>query len=237
VIGVKEPEALDVICKVAAERNAPMTRAAKLPDTAFSKLPLAGKHQHRNAELALTTIDVLQDRIPVSADAIQTGLSSVNWPGRLQLVSMPDGKRVLLDGAHNIAGAKVLAESLNANFSESRRTIILGILRDKDWRGICEIIAPLASRIFTVPVQNERTTTARELAEACREIHPGAEIQFYETLAEALEKTRDDPFLVVTGSLYLVGEAMEMLGISPVVAPDERALNEWGAANQNVPVR
>ncbi|HET7624031.1 MAG TPA: folylpolyglutamate synthase/dihydrofolate synthase family protein [Verrucomicrobiae bacterium] len=236
VTGVEEPEAFEVISKIAAERSAPLTRVSRLPENVFSNFPLSGNHQRKNAELALTTIDVLQNRIPVSANAIRTGLSNVNWPGRLQLVWMPDGKRVLLDGAHNIAGAKVLADALNANFPnfpESRRTIILGILRDKDWRGICEIIAPLAGRIFTVPVQNERTATARELAEVCREIHPGAEIQFCETLGEALEQTRDDSFLVITGSLYLVGEAMEMLGISPVVAPDERALNEWGAANQN----
>ena len=100
------------------------------------------------------------------------------------------------------------------------------MLQDKDWRHICETLAPLAARIFTVPVASERTADANELAAACRAANPSAEILACANLAEALEKSADDEFVVITGSLYLVGEALELLGLSPA-GGSERGLNEW----------
>ena len=87
--------------------------------------------------------------------------------------------------------------------------LILGVLQDKDWRHICETLAPLAARIFTVPVASERAADANELAGACRAANPSAEILACANLAEALKKSANDEFVVITGSLYLVGEALE----------------------------
>ena len=146
------------------------------------------------------------------------------------MVTRSSGQKVLLDGAHNVAGAKVLRAALEKDFPFPRYTLILGVFQDKDWRHICETLAPLAARIFTVPVSSERSADARELAAACRAANPVAGIAVCGSLREALEKTAGDDFVVVTGSLYLVGEALELAGLSPATG-GERALNEWTAKN------
>jgi dihydrofolate synthase/folylpolyglutamate synthase len=197
-------------------------------------LPLPGEHQKLNAALAIATVETLQSEIPVSAAAVRNGLETVSWPGRLQQVTLPNGQRILLDGAHNVAGAKALLSALEKNFTAARRTLILGVLQDKDWRHICETLAPMAGRILTVPVASERTADARELAVACRAANPAAEIAACDSLRRALDLAASDRFVVVTGSLYLVGEALELLGLSPATG-DERALNEWSARPQPLP--
>ena len=108
----------------------------------------------------------------------------------------------------------------------TKRTLVLGVLQDKDWQHICETLAPLAAQIFTVPVFSERSANPNELAEACQKINPSAEIAACNSLGNALDKPAGDEFVVITGSLYLVGEALELLGLSPA-SHDERSLNEW----------
>ena len=152
------------------------------------------------------------------------------WIGRerLQLIQRPTGRKTPVDGAHNVAGAKVLRAALEKHFRFPRYTLVLGVFQDKDWRHICETLAPPAARIFTVPVSSERSADAHELAAACRAANPVAGIAACGSLREALEKTAGDDFVVVTGSLYLVGEALELAGLSPATG-GERALNEWTA--------
>jgi dihydrofolate synthase/folylpolyglutamate synthase len=227
VTATNDLEALAVIERIAQEKNAPLTQVRNSEfGIRNSELSLLGEHQKQNAALALAAVKVLQNLIPVAEDKIREGLANVNWPGRLQLVQESNGRRILLDGAHNSAGAKVLDEALGKNFPAAKRTLILGVLQDKDWRRICETLAPLAARIFTVPVSSERTANPHELASACRAANPAAEIFCCASLGEALKKTGDDSFVIVTGSLYLVGEALEMLGLSPA-GPGECGLNDW----------
>ena len=243
ITAADEPEALAVIEKMAGEKSAPLIKvgqASSLSPSEETKKsetgkmpvpPLPGEHQRLNAALALATVGALQSKIFVNHAAIRTGLETVNWPGRLQLVTRPSGQKILLDGAHNVAGARVLRQALEKHFGGTGRTLVLGVLQDKDWRHICETLAPLAARILTVPVSSERTADARELAAACRAVNSTAEIVACDSLREALGKIVSDDFVVVTGSLYLVGEALESFGLSPATS-DERALNEWGACPQ-----
>jgi dihydrofolate synthase/folylpolyglutamate synthase len=186
----------------------------------------------------------LQHQIPANEDVIRRGLETVHWPGRLQLVMRPNGQRVLLDGAHNIAGAKALRTALTKmTVSDpahvggvnrraetalgAPRTLILGILADKDCRTMCEILAPLATKIRLVPVNSERAAAPHELSRFCHAAHPAAEVTVCDSLSLALKASEHDPHVVVAGSLYLIGEAMELLGLSPVPAADEKALNNW----------
>ena len=268
-----EPEALKVIEEAARKQNAPLIKVISANKLAAlfrgtATLPLPGAHQLINAALALATVETLQGKIPVSEAAIRTGLGTVNWPGRLQLVHTESGQAILLDGAHNVASAKVLRATLSGGplklelqraesdqpslesfrlhtaspgqvgtagtGAQGKTTLILGVLQDKDWRHICETLAPTAARIFTVPVASERTADARELAATCRVANPAAEIAACDSLRKALDQAAGDHFVVVTGSLYLVGEALELLGLSPANA-DERALNEWSACPQPLP--
>jgi dihydrofolate synthase/folylpolyglutamate synthase len=244
VTATDEPEALKVIEEVARKQSSPLTkinfregRRVAVPNqnqsgsparqpSLVENLSLPGEHQKINAALALATVEVLQNRIPVAEEKIRAGLANVNWPGRLQLVTGKSGQKILLDGAHNPAGAKALREALENNFPATKRTLVLGVLQDKDWRHICETLAPLAARICTVPVASERSANPHELAEVCRKINPSAEIAACHSLGNALDQAAGDEFVVVTGSLYLVGEALEWLGLSPA-GRNERSLNEW----------
>ena len=94
-----------------------------------------------------------------------------------------------------------------------------------------KLLAPLAARIFTVPVASERTANAQELAEACRAANPTAEIiACANSWPKRWTNQPASDFIVITGSLYLVGEALELLGLSPAAA-SERGLNEWTGAS------
>ncbi|HEY3932801.1 MAG TPA: folylpolyglutamate synthase/dihydrofolate synthase family protein [Verrucomicrobiae bacterium] len=232
VTATDEPSALAVIKKIAREKKAHLKIVNRLAGTLAP--PLLGEHQKTNAALAMAAVEFLQKQIPVPEEKIREGLQNVNWPGRLQLVKRSNGQKILLDGAHNVASAKVLRQALEKIFPTKVRTLILGILQDKDWRKICEMLAPLAAKIFLVPVASERSANPKELAEICRTANPAAEIFICSSLKEALAKSgsrgrsphQAENFIVVTGSLYLVGEALELLGLSPA-AQNERALNEW----------
>lgn len=237
ITGTDATEALRVIEATARKIGAPLTRVRPDPDEDESMRPaLWGKHQRQNAALARATVEVLQPQIPVTQEQIRTGLGTVRWPGRLQRVQGPHGQRILLDGAHNVAGAEALRAALTDR-SELQPSdpemivpaaFIVGFLGDKEWQSMCGILAPLAAKVFTVPVASERTAAAGDLAAAFQAARPGAEVVACTTLAEALAAARGEPFLVITGSLYLVGEALEQLGLSPAET-GERALNEWSA--------
>jgi len=219
--------ALAVIEQVARDNNSPLTKVAE--SSTFNLQPstaLRGDHQKLNAALALATVEILQLQIPVAEEKILAGLAAVNWPGRLQLIERPGGQKILLDGAHNVAGAEALRATLLKHFADVRPVLIFGALADKNWLDICQILAPLAEQIFTVPVASDRTAGAHELAEAFHSAHPAAKVQAATDLAAAINASKDEPFIVVTGSLYLVGEALERLGLSPAET-GERGLNEW----------
>jgi dihydrofolate synthase/folylpolyglutamate synthase len=233
VTATDDATALAVIKKTAKEKKAPLTVVGRgvLPADLADALSLSGEHQRRNAALALATVEILQKQIPVTKPQIIAGLQDVNWPGRLQLIEM-DGKRILLDGAHNVAGAKALREAIDKNFPAEGRTLVLGILDDKDWRQICEQLAPLAENIFAVPVSSKRTANPKELAEACGAANPAAKISVCSSPDEAFQKLPLSRLIIVAGSLYLVGEALELLGYFPP-AESERELNEWSTEPQN----
>jgi len=80
---------------------------------------------------------------------------------------------------------------------------------------MCQILAPLARRILLVPVHSERTAEPHGLGEACRSANPNAKVEEFASLQAALAATAQEPFVTVAGSLYLIGEAMELLRLSP----------------------
>jgi dihydrofolate synthase / folylpolyglutamate synthase len=227
-------EALSVIGETARRQNAPLKVLApeemSQPPLDAIHVPLLGRHQRMNAAVALATVRALAPQFPVSDDHIRSGLSRVHWAGRLQLVTRPSGQRILLDGAHNIGGAGILAAAVKEYFPSTSLTLVLGILQDKDWPSMCDILAPMAHRILLVPVPSERSATPQQLATACRRANPQAQIAECASLQEAMDLTSGESFVTVAGSLYLIGEAMELLHLSPAKGKQERGLNEWGGA-------
>jgi dihydrofolate synthase/folylpolyglutamate synthase len=226
-------EALKVIVDTAWENNSPLTRInfaeTKIPPLDKIDLPLLGEHQRLNAALAIATARVLDPNLPVSEDSIRVGLSQVQWPGRLQQIKTKSDQTILLDGAHNPSGALALREAIAKNFPKKKPTLILGVLQDKEWSSICEILAPLAEKLFVVPVSSSRTTAPEELERVIRQTNPAAKTEVSSSLARALELSAQESFIVITGSLYLIGEAIELLQTDHQGITRERGLNEWAA--------
>ena len=232
ITGVDDAEALAVIEETARQNNSELTLVtptdAQRAGLDEIKLPLLGSHQRLNAALALATVSALQSMLPVSSTAIHTGLAQVRWPGRMQLVELPDGRKILLDGAHNPAGAETLRAALVEYFPNARPALILGALADKDSGSMCEVLAPLAQRVWCVRVGSERTADSERLADSCRRANPNAEVHACASLADAWRAAVDESFVVIAGSLYLIGEALDLMQLNAPASTDEKRLNEWG---------
>jgi dihydrofolate synthase/folylpolyglutamate synthase len=235
VTGAAPDKGLSVIADVARKNNSALTTVdwsdAEAPPLDRLKLALAGRFQRLNAALALKTLRVLSASLPITKEAIATGLSTVQWPGRMERLISASGQNILLDGAHNPAGIEVLCPEIERQFARARPTIIFGVLRDKDWKTMIARLAPLTGRLVLTPVKSERSLPPQDLLPLLQGLQ--APISVCPSLSEALKQSADDPNLVICGSLYLVGEAMELLQVSAVPARSERDLNEWGVGKPN----
>jgi dihydrofolate synthase/folylpolyglutamate synthase len=229
-------QGLEVIASTAERLQAPCTRVDvsefQRPPLDTLELPLHGPHQRLNAATALAAVRILAGQLPVAHAALRRGLASVYWPGRMQRVNTSSGQVLLLDGAHNPAGAEALRIAVEAEFPAMRPTLIFGVFRDKDSASMCQSLAPLAGRLILTRVQTDRSEDPVKLVPTCRAVNPSASIATCDSLAEALRNAERDPFIIIAGSLYLVGEAMELLHLADAPADDEKALNEWKAAQQ-----
>jgi len=223
------PIALEVIRQTARTHASPLIEVTRA-DTSLSPLdridlPLLGEHQRLNAALAVRTVTQLQPDLPVPASAIEHGLREVRWAGRLQVLREASGQINLLDGAHNPAGVATLRSALANHFHGRRPTLIFGVLADKDWHAMCRQLAPVVGDVVLVPVSSPRSTDPLELIPLfADQPHPPLTCA---SLAEALQRTQDHPFRLITGSLYLIGQALELLGGWQARPTHERALNEW----------
>jgi dihydrofolate synthase/folylpolyglutamate synthase len=178
------------------------------------ELPLLGVYQLDNLRLALTCVLLLRERgwcIPL--DAVAAGLASVRWPGRWEV--MREKPTVLLDGAHNVAAASIVAQGMvEWEPDREHRALLLGVLRDKDVAGIVGALAPHFDRIGVVASSSPRALDSDELA-LYVEKHVERCIR-YDSVEEGV---RDlvrgaDPrdTILVTGSLTVVAEARRALG-------------------------
>lgn len=176
------------------------------------RLNLNGRHQLKNAATAVTVCEILQSEynVNISREAIYTGLHKVQWPGRLELISLKP--KVLLDGAHNVDGAQVLAQALPL-YQRKRLILCLGMLADKEREKVVGILAPLADEIFVTKPNSYRAGDWEALAEtAGRYQRPVTKIEDpKEAVIKALERLGDEDMLCVTGSLYMLADAREAL--------------------------
>ncbi|MDB6037526.1 MAG: FolC bifunctional protein [Verrucomicrobiales bacterium] len=234
ITATDEPEALAVLRESARAKGAPLIEVSRSSEVykKIDKLPLKGPHQKINAALAHATAELLQPLIPVSPEQIATGLSDVNWPGRFQVIPRSKETTIILDGAHNPAGFKALADTLTQEYPLKKITVIAGMLRDKSWMESISLLIPFANRLIAVPVKSDRTLSPTELADFCRKVKPGAlqEVLVCTSISSALAIVDGNAVIVVTGSLYLIGEAIEALGLSRL-EQREPQLNEWSQTN------
>lgn len=181
------------------------------------EIPLLGEHQTVNCATAVAALET--SGLPVTAEQVREGLRRTNWPGRFQIVNQDPV--VVLDGAHNAAAAEKLAATLREHFAGRPLTLILGVLRDKNYDRMCQILAPLAERVFCVPVNSERTSDPDQLARWCQAANAQARVSVCRNVAEAYGEAVTQPgnIIVITGSLFLVGEALARLGFTGSLKP------------------
>lgn len=201
---VSVPQAAEVreVFESVAQRLATCVHYAEFPSSPF-RVGLAGSHQQINASLAVEALS--QANLRTSPQAIETGLATVFWPGRFQQVT----PNLILDGAHNPAASWHLVQTWKECHRGRTPTVIFGGLKDKNLSQMLEALSQIAARFFLVPVQNIRSASPSEV------VTPNhLPRTVYSDVKTAIERARAfrDPILV-TGSLYLVGEALA--GIDP----------------------
>ena len=129
--------------------------------------PLAGRHQLRNLALAITAAEELNKfGFQISASDVEQGIRSTQWPARFQVIPAEDGHpEVVLDVAHNPAGAWALRSALSTFYEDRPLTFIFGAMRDKAIREIADILFPLADRVIATQAENPRAASPQEIAE------------------------------------------------------------------------
>jgi dihydrofolate synthase/folylpolyglutamate synthase len=233
VVGALPGEAIATIRHVSAERGARLIDASggshvhwnmvdgrarisvTTPDDRYGPLTLAlrGQHQIGNAVVAIRLLETARRAgfAHLTAGSIERGLSTAEWPARLELLMLPDNRRVLLDAAHNVEGAQALASYL-AEWHAERPTLVVGIMRDKDVKGILCALLPVTSAVIATRPPSVRALTAAELAADAKTLDPVRDVQAHDDSLTAVEEAlvRDNT-ICVAGSIFLVGAVREAL--------------------------
>jgi dihydrofolate synthase/folylpolyglutamate synthase len=192
--------------------------------------PLVGRHQLRNVALAIAAAVELRNQdldkhgiAQITPETIACGIRQTHWPGRFQVVrATGDNPEYVLDVAHNPAGAWALRSTLSAACRDLENgrdvTMVFGVMRDKAIREITEILFPIASHVIVTHANNPRSASPDEIRQAAARVAAGIDIVEAENVASALTQARTiagpSGLIVVTGSIYVVGEAMQELGAS-----------------------
>lgn len=179
--------------------------------------PLQGRHQLRNVALAIAAAEELAKQgFPISPKTIEAGIRETRWAGRFQRLPARDGgPEHIFDVAHNPAGAWALRSALSSYYDGKALVFVFGAMRDKAIHEMAEILFPLAERVIVTRAENPRSATASEIKEAA--VRSSAEIETAPGVSTALRLAAayagSQGVVVVTGSIYIVGEAMQVLGV------------------------
>jgi dihydrofolate synthase/folylpolyglutamate synthase len=233
VVAPQRPEALAVIREVCLAQGARLFDVSRelrwqplscswegsvfdlgTPTRTYSTMdiPLAGPHQILNAATAIATAEHLQTHgVPISVDGIRRGVRQVQWEGRLETVSRQPW--IVLDGAHNRDSARCLREALMTCFQYRRLILVLGISANKNLEGIIEVLTPLAAVTVATRAMVPRAAPPQRVADLAAKwgARTIVEEDTQKALAQAIVATHPDDLLLVTGSLYLVGDAKRLL--------------------------
>jgi dihydrofolate synthase/folylpolyglutamate synthase len=235
IVGKMPAEAFAAIASIARDRGCPIVRAwdgvtmddlrpapdarrwmrLRTPRHDYGELELGlrGSHQVDNAVVAVRLLDALDARrIAAPPAAIAEGLSQVQWPGRLDLRRLPDGREVLLDAAHNPDGAAALAAFLRT-MDSGPPPLVFAAMRDKAVDRMLSELAPTVSAFVFTRASNPRSADPTQLADRARAIAPGLPVEVELSPARALTAAwRLAPRIVVAGSIFLIGDVLKEIG-------------------------
>ena len=171
---------------------------------------LRGRHQKRNAALALGALEVATQNFPVNEAALREGLKAVRWPGRFEIIQ--DQPTVILDGAHNGEGVKALVEEIE-NFRQRRKVkLLFAAMEDKDWQFMLESLSEVADEVVLTRVNMERCADPHRLASELNGKVPSLAIEDSRSAVEyVLARAESNDIILVAGSLYLLGEIRPIL--------------------------
>ena len=213
------PEVTDVVTEICRERGCPLEivdfgrmkiEHADLEGQTLSwdgreyTIPLIGEYQVRNAATALTVIETLR-RVgwKISDNAVTEGLADVSWPARFEVLGRDP--LFILDGGHNLQCGEAVADSVRKYLPETEVTLVIGMLKDKDYMAVLDIILPLADHCLCLTPASDRALPADELSEVIRK--KGVSTEVCADAEDAVRKalSGDRPVLAF-GSLYMAGE-------------------------------
>jgi dihydrofolate synthase/folylpolyglutamate synthase len=236
IIGASQSAVRDVILKIAGDRFAPsfllgrdfVVRRGndgfcyKGLNCTLSRLKtgLRGRHQVRNAALALAAVEKLKEQgWQILEEQVYDGLLDVSWRGRQEWYAGPP--QVLLDGAHNPEAMRTLCQALRRDYHYSRLLVLMGVMREKDHRRMLRSLTPLCSRLIFCRPRMERAQKLRVLQDAARGL--GCRSEMMEDVAQGfatlLSAAGPDDLVLVTGSLFVVGEVLAWLEKNPLQPP------------------
>lgn len=250
VIADQEPEAMRVLLERTVEVGAPVARLGQEFGVDASAvavggqtvtlrglsgtydgifLPLSGPHQARNAAVALAAVEAFfgaSSQRPLDADTVREGFAAATSPGRLERVRATP--TTFVDATHNPHGAEALAKALQRDFDFTRLIGVLGVLGDKDARGIFEALEPALTEVVVTQNSSPRATDAYDLAETAREVFGDERVHVeahlpaaYELAVELAEEAlaevgvQSGSGVIITGSVVTAGEARAMFGKDP----------------------
>jgi dihydrofolate synthase/folylpolyglutamate synthase len=201
-------EAEKVIRARAAECRAPLHIVVR----SYEDTPIAliGSHQKQNAALAVAALRAA--KLDIGEKSIARGLTTLDFPARFQRWD----KRTIIDGAHNPAAARMLADTWREIFSDQRATLVLAVLSDKNLCCICEALSPIATFVLLPKIRSERAAPPEALAKALASITPSLHHSITPSVGEALDvaRAKANPILI-TGSLHFAGEVLAHLRGEP----------------------
>lgn len=198
VSALQHASATEVLRSKAHETGSSLSIVDKPADVAVA---LSGSHQLWNAAVVIASLEVAGLDCPPAA--IQKGLSSVQWPARFQRV----GERFVIDGAHNEHSARALVSTWIEVFGNQKASIVFGSLRDKEYANMLRLLEQIGRRFFFVPVQSERSENPAHFKNSTN--LPSAE---FCDLASAIQAASETSYpVLITGSLFLAGEALALL--------------------------
>lgn len=198
----QEPEAMEVIKRTAAERAAALT---VIEEPWAGETGLAGPHQRWNAALAVAALRVAG--IELDKEVIARGLREVQWPARFQKMG-----GCIIDGAHNLDSARVLAQTWREQFPNERAEIIFGAVAGKDTAAVMRELAPIAACWHFTGFESPRALPPKKLGEIWEGLGMGERpVTRHAGIADALKAMKPGAQVLIAGSLYLAGEALALL--------------------------
>lgn len=172
------------------------------------RISLLGDHQIKNAIMALEAVSILKNKgfNLLNNDTIRSGLEKSRWSARLEIINKQP--LFLIDGAHNLEGAKTLVEALLKYFKDKRKIFIIGTLKDKDFKQVIELVSPLAYKFITVTPNSDRALSSVELAKYIKPYSKDvlASSSIEEAVTFSLSLAQNDDIICAFGSLYYIGE-------------------------------